>query len=355
MTITITTGNKSVTDFFAYLDDFDENFASSGRGVFSAGISGDYGSAETDITETADMDAQAYVMRDNINYSMVTHTLTGSISSIDFGYGATATELEDSTSLLELAQLDYTVEFAPAVDDEGDAHDLIYGMLGSGEEGEGRTDTVAELLKTDDILFRGAGGDDVFSGYRNDDTLKGRRGDDTLSGRGGDDFLAGNAGKDALSGGKGDDSLKGNAGRDTLKGNGGDDSLNGGRGKDTLIGGRGDDVLSGGRGKDTLTGGRGDDVLNGDAGKDTLTGGGGKDSFVFTGNFGKDFVTDFNASKDTLDLSGLTGEATSFEAFVDAATERGGKVVYDLDGDGENVIVLLDTSLDDLSASDFLF
>ena len=33
MTITITTGNKGVVDFLAYLDDFDTNFSGAGRGV----------------------------------------------------------------------------------------------------------------------------------------------------------------------------------------------------------------------------------------------------------------------------------------------------------------------------------
>ena len=58
--------------------------------------------------------------------------------------------------------------------------------------------------------------------------------------------------------------------------------------------------------------------------------------------------------KDTLDLSDL-GEVSTFAEFKDASVERNGKVVYDMDGDGSNVIVLLDTTLDDLSASDFIF
>jgi len=328
MTITITTGNKSVTDFIAYLDDFDENFTPSGRGTFSEGIGGDYGASETDVTETPDSDAQGYVLRDNINYSMTTHTLSGTISSVDFGYGLTAVEQEDSTSILELDQLDYTVEFSPEVSDGDDVHDVIYGFLGYGEDGEGRTDALAALLSGDDILFLGAGGDDVFSGYRQADTLKGRGGDDTLSGQGG---------------------------KDMLKGNAGDDTLSGGDGADMLKGGGGHDDLDGGAGKDKLDGGVGKDVLNGGAGKDVLTGGVSKDTFEFTGDFGRDIVTDFNPGKDTLDLSGLTDEATSFAEFLDAATQKGGRVIYDLDGDGDNVIVLRHTSLDDLSASDFLF
>lgn len=319
MTITITTGNRAVTDFLSYLNAFDDSFEPSGRGVFSKGIAGDYAASESDITDVADADAQAYVMRDNINYDMTTHTLTGTISEVDFGFGATAVDQADSTKLIDLDQLDYSLEVSPELSDADAVHDVIYGLLGSAGEGVGRTDALVDLLKTDNILFQGAGGDDNFKGYRHDDTLKGRGGDDMLKGRGGDDTLKGNAGSD------------------------------------TLVGGKGADTLLGGAGKDVLKGGAGDDVLNGGAGRDVLTGGGGADSFEFSGNFGKDRVTDFKPGTDTLDLSGLTGEAESFDAFLDAATQQGDKVVYDLDGDGQNVIVLLDTSLDDLSASDFLF
>ena len=58
---------------------------------------------------------------------------------------------------------------------------------------------------------------------------------------------------------------------------------------------------------------------------------------------------------DVIDLSGATGEAESFDAFLAASTQSGSRVIYDLDGDGANVIVLKDITLDALSADDFLF
>ena len=85
------------------------------------------------------------------------------------------------------------------------------------------------------------------------------------------------------------------------------------------------------------------------------TGGAGEDSFVFTGDFGVDRITDFTAGEDTLDISALTGEAQSLTDFLAASTEDTTGLVYDMGGDGENVIVLVGVTANDLGASDFLF
>ena len=300
MTITITTGNKGVVDFLAYLDDFDTNFSGAGRGVFSLGIAGDYASSETEITETANPNSQAYVLRDDISYSLATHTVTGTVSTLEFGHGVTGTEIEGGALHIQLQKLDYRIDFDPGIGDP-ESHDLIYGVLGMAGGNAGHTDALEALMKKDSITFNGAAGDDVFSGYRFDDTL------------------------------------------------------NGNRGRDILRGGNGDDTLNGGGGRDKLFGGRGADTLNGGAGNDRLTGGKGKDDFVFKGNFGRDVVTDFTPGKDDLDLSNLRGEADSLRAFKQASTEVNGRVIYDMDDDGQNVIVLLNTSLDDLHARDFIF
>ena len=314
MTITITTGNDSVTDFLAYLDTFDAAFTPAGRGTFSDGLQGDYAGAESDITDTANPASQAYILRGEIVYSMTTHTLSGPVSGVDLGYGATL-----SNGVLALDQSDYSVSFDPEISNEDDAHDMIYGFFGMSDDGSDRSDFLASYVKTDSIDFTGANGDDSFKGYRFDDVLIGKRGDDMLKG------------------GAGDDVLKGGRNSDTLKGNKGDDTLDGGNGHDTLIGGKGADTLIGGKGKDVLTGGKG------------------RDTFVFEDNIGKDKITDFTPGRDSLDFSNFDGEATSYDEFLSAAVERGNKVVYDFGDDGDNLIVLLDTSLDDLSASDFIF
>lgn len=290
MTITITTGHRQVTDFSAYLEDYTENFEAAGRGAFSNGVTGDYARSEAELGETADDSAQAYIMRDEVTYSMSTHTLSGSVNQVEFGYGATATEGAGGTAL-ELEQLDYSIEFSPAVT----GSDLIYAVINA---------DLAELinhLKDDDILFKGAAGKDVFTGYANDDTLKGFKGADKLSG------------------------------------------------------GKGDDTLLGGGGKDLLRGGEGDDALNGGKGNDKIFGGAGSDTFVFAGEFGRDVIRDFETGVDQLDLSALMDEAGSLQDFKDASREANGNVIYDLGDDGQNVIVLKGVSLDDLSASDFIF
>ncbi|MEX5564403.1 hypothetical protein SM764_13345 [Pseudophaeobacter sp. 1A16562] len=331
MTITITTGNSQVTDFTAYIEDFSASFESAGRGVFSNGLGGDYAGAEAQITDTATPDAQAYILRDDIVYSMSTHTLSGTVSGIELGYGATATDAENGTQDIALEQLDYSIKFAPAVDGADASAALIYGMLDADFE------PLIDQLKAQNIRFFGSGGDDSFSGYANDDRLKGGAGNDNLQGNRGEDVLIGAKGRDTLLGGGHDDKLKGGVGRDALKG------------------GKGEDTLLGGAHNDKLFGGSHNDVLNGGGGRDKLVGGGGEDTFIFKGDFGRDVVRDFTIGEDVLDLSALTGEATSLDAFVDSATDTGSRVIYDMGDDGQNVIILNGVSLDDLTADDFLF
>ena len=104
-----------------------------------------------------------------------------------------------------------------------------------------------------------------------------------------------------------DDLIEGGNGNDVVYGRAGDDVLDGGNGKDKLFGEDGHDALSGGQGADTIVGGAGDDVIDGGAGTDHLWGGSfasgqGADTFVLKDGMGKDFVHDFSAADDTLDL-----------------------------------------------------
>ncbi|WP_158963720.1 calcium-binding protein [Chachezhania sediminis] len=359
MTTTITTGNNSSTNFVAYLQSFNDAFDPSGRGMFSNGIMGDYGSSETAITETPDLESLGFVMRDNIVYDMTSHTLNGQVTSVDFGSGLTATE--DGTNL-SLANLDYKVELSPELDGDA-AVELIYGLLDMGKATDAEIDAMIDLLIPGDVAFYGAGGDDTFTGTSYSDVLVGKGGGDTLHGGDGGDALKGGAGHDMLYGENGKDTIYGGNGHDTLYGGNGKDTIYGGKGHDTIYGGNGKDTIFGGKGPDTIFGGNGNDTIDGGGSKDTIdagagrnkvTGGKGADTFVFSEDFKKTTITDFGG-KDKLDFSDFAGEATSFDAFMDAATEKNGRVIYDVDGDGENVIVLLHTSLDDLSANDFIF
>ncbi|MFO1081915.1 MAG: hypothetical protein U1E23_14955 [Reyranellaceae bacterium] len=139
-------------------------------------------------------------------------------------------------------------------------------------------------------------------------------------------------GTDKLLGTDEDDLLVALGAKTTLDGGAGNDMLIGGVNDDILIGGKGADVLIGGLGTDTadysksdagvtvdLTTGRGsggdaqgdtlfsieniagsshDDVLKGDKGNNAMTGGDGADVFVMT--TGKDVITDFTPTHDTV-------------------------------------------------------
>ena len=220
----------------------------------------------------------------------------------------------------------------------------------------------------------GDAGDNDLTGGAGDDTIWGHGGEDTLHGMAGDDFIHGNDGADTIYAGDGDDTVKGGEETtgDTIYGEGGDDLLNGGGGNDimyggdgndelygyvdndTMHGGAGDDVLgrnnggSGGRGDDILDGGDGDDTLFGGVGTNTLTGGAGADTFVYDmSQAGYDTIEDFS-SEDVLDIQGLAGTEL-------VLVESGDDVVIDMaDNGGVNgSITLKDTSIDDLTASQF--
>ena len=207
----------------------------------------------------------------------------------------------------------------------------------------------------------------------------------------------------AASNGKGnalDNSLTGNAARNTLEGGDGNDILDGGAGADHLNGGAGDDsyivdssrdevveaksagtdtvyasvshklsanveniVLTGtealnGTGNklaNSLTGNAAANTLDGRGGNDLLTGGGGDDTFVFTGLFGSDTVTDFqsgNGAGDLLQLS-LGTDFDSFAEVIAAAHEVDRNTVLDFGTHG--TITLDGVSLSKLAADDFLF
>ncbi|MEM7269522.1 MAG: calcium-binding protein, partial [Pseudomonadota bacterium] len=200
--------------------------------------------------------------------------------------------------------------------------------------------SMADLMALDNHMVFGDGDNMVYLGD-GDDRAELRRGGDFANGQRGDDTLMGGLGADTLVGGLGDDELHGQAGRDKLLGLAGADLLKGGAGADRLAGGVGADTLEGGGGRDVLLGGKGADVL---------TGGGGLDRFVFKAKEGRDTVTDFNAKGEKLDFKQHSG----VEAFGDLNITQNGSDVVIKDGKGGRII-LEDTDIADISASDFIF
>ncbi|MBS0126699.1 putative Ig domain-containing protein [Thetidibacter halocola] len=244
--------------------------------------------------------------------------------------------------------------------DGGDAADLLDGGAGD--------DTILGGLGGDTMLgdagrdsLEGERGNDVMNGGTQADMLIGGNGNDTLIGGYGADSLLGSNGNDLLRGDDGADILIGGNGNDRLVGLDGNDAMTGGSGGDRLYGGRNNDDLHGGFGNDLLGGGVGDDTLNGGGNNDRLTGGAGGDSFVFdTANFGDDTIADFTphavgAEADRLHFGGGFAEVGDAAGFIAASTQVGTDVVYDLNGDGVNRIVLTGVTLTDLAADDFRF
>jgi VCBS repeat-containing protein len=322
-------------------------------------------------------------------------------------------------------------------------HDIILGLggndsingLGGNDEIDGGTgrdvlhgdggNDVVNGGDSDDFVYGDAGNDTVIGGAGTD-RLYGGDGNDSLDGSNGSDRMYGDAGNDVLVGGASTNILDGGTGVDTMTGGGGNDSyfvddaadlifefVGGGTdlvystasytladnvenltltGLDALnatgnvlanrlTGNDGSNFLYGYDGNDRLDGGLGNDDLVGGKGRDILTGGAGADDFVF-GEFGSanyDTVTDFNATDDTILLSGTAmshaiggltaaefGFATSIGSitiFASTAAQRiiydqaRGDLYYDADGNGSGAKQLIASLVDGtiLTINDILF
>jgi len=133
----------------------------------------------------------------------------------------------------------------------------------------------------------------------------------------------------------------------------GDDELFGDAANNRLDGDSGNDELHGRGGDDILFGDSGNDWLNGGNGNDDLFGGSGADTFVFiTGinDTDQDAVFDFEIGVDQLDLSQT--RIDDFAEFLQRSDQNFSDTVIDT---GNGAIALLDITLTDLSASDFIF
>ncbi len=120
-------------------------------------------------------------------------------------------------------------------------------------------------------------------------------------------------------------SQTGDAKTDMMLGYDQGDNLNGGAGDDVLMGLGGADTLLGGEGLDVLVGGEGNDELNGGAWGDYLYGGAGKDTYVFNGDYGFDYIEDDKDGQGEIKIDGqtITGSGAvkvSKNTYVDKTT-----------------------------------
>ncbi|WP_459195237.1 alpha/beta hydrolase family protein [Nostoc sp. FACHB-892] len=185
--------------------------------------------------------------------------------------------------------------------------------------------------------------------------------------------LLGTANNDTQAGGAANDIIRGNAGIDYITGGDGDDSVFGDDDNDLLYGGRGNDSAFGGTGSDRLFGDEGGDILigtdtttRGIAEVDLLTGGAGSDQFVLgitVGVFYSDsntstsglgdyaLIADFNATEDTLQLSGSNSSYSLGAAPTGLAT---GTALFLNETSPELIAIIQGSSNLTLSASYFL-
>ncbi|WP_108260676.1 family 16 glycosylhydrolase [Mangrovicoccus ximenensis] len=170
----------------------------------------------------------------------------------------------------------------------------------------------------------------------------------------------GSSASEAINGSHFGDLINGLEGNDTLYGKDGDDSLSGGPGDDRIFGQDGDDVLYGNDGNDHLIGGAGADTLEGGAGTDHMWGGpygadGSRDSFVFSDGSGTDYIHDFEAGIDVIDLSAFNTDWTATQSALSDQTWAVRLDLQALGGSGGDVVYLADVAIQDLDSSSFLF
>jgi Ca2+-binding RTX toxin-like protein len=246
------------------------------------------------------------------------------------------------------------------------------------------------IRNIEQVDISSSSGFDHITGGALSDTISGGGMNDVLVGGAGDDSLSGGSFDDVLEGGAGDDKIFGDAGKDTLVLSGtssdyliedhgsylvfadqrpdrdGTDEvyrvefvrfadvtgsvsdavagiiavrppLAGDDGANSIRGASGKDTISGLGGDDYLMGRDGDDVLTGGAGKDRLTGGAGADTFVFAagdsglGGTNRDYIEDFEAGLDHIDLTAFGPEMTYSTVAV------GTDLYLRIDGDGDGL------------------
>jgi serralysin len=305
ITITASDANKDGKgiNVAAFLTNYDKTFTRAGYGSFNSKDPMAMSGTQYSVSDAKTFGMVASSGKTPWKYDMVTHKITGSLNTVDFG---TSVALNDKTSKFGLKS-DLKISGLGVTDAEL-AGEILGDLMAGKLTVDGATSSLLKVLKSNALVFNGSTGSDSFTGF-------------------------GKA--DKLSGGSGSDTLKGGAGNDTLSG------------------GVGNDKLSGDAGNDKLSGGSGNDTLDGGAGNDRLTGGSGNDVFIFKKAQGNDTITDFSAGSAKGDVIRLDKSLlSSFKDVLAHADDSSSGVVIDY---GNNTIKLAGVDKADLHANDFFF
>ncbi|PTY36210.1 hypothetical protein BGP77_02545 [Saccharospirillum sp. MSK14-1] len=120
-------------------------------------------------------------------FSSPSHTTAAEIESLTFGDGAysggsLASELFTITGLddaITSGFLDNDSDGAYDALEQGEAHDLIYDLMG-GMGGSGSTSVLEDILNANDLTYDGTSADETFDSYQGNDVMNGGGGDDTF-------------------------------------------------------------------------------------------------------------------------------------------------------------------------------
>ncbi|WP_168797811.1 calcium-binding protein [Aliishimia ponticola] len=235
-------------------------------------------------------------------------------------------------------------------------------------EGGFGNDTIKFIDDGAGTIIGDAGDDRIFGGEYNDILIGGLTtyegieytDNDVIVGNGGDDAIYGGEGDDWMHGGAGNDEIYANMGSNTLRGGDGHDYLNAGAYADAdtdvnkLFGGDGNDFFHVDVSRNYLVGGAGDDSFFIFGGAATIWGGTGEDT-IFVNDDALDSgirVKDFTVGEDIINLADALIAAQDFDTLMAGAEQKswGTKI-----SDGDGALYLLDTTVSDLSASDFVF
>ncbi len=320
---------------------------------------------------------------------------------------------------IKLDQLDESMFIMPSsILEGGDGDDTLIGANGVDFITGGDGDDIIDGHGGNDMLS-GNQGVDVISGHDGSDTIRGGQGDDVIIGGRGDDHLYGNGQSDGEGSDKDTFVYTQGDGHDTIydftsgedkidltafdragglanldlrqdgdnviidmtKFGGGTITLSnvkvadldeddfifrksatfeGTDAFDILVGTAGSDIIKGHGNIDFIMGGQGDDRIEGGSGNDFLYGdgisddgtGSDRDTFVYTPGGGYDTIVDFTDGEDKIDVTSFNGIAGMDDI---EARQDGNNVVIDFTDQGAGTVTLMNFTLSDLDANDFLF